>query len=424
LVLVGAESGGDVGHELSHGALDTLLEGGLFNKWTNRNRREAGDVTSIASNVITVVAGNVFNVDDLVYLEGFGDANDEVVFPAIITTNGTTITAASGLVDNGAAPTTAKVINVGVQGAAGDIDSTLGPNTLTSTLLDFTTLGLLAGDWIKIGGALTANQLPTPANNGWARVSAIATGVLSFDIVPTGWAADASTTENVWLFFGDRVRNGVTELHYSLEEAFNDHSPITYEYYNGQRVNTLSLNLASQSIVAASVGFMGFGASVTNTRIVGASTLPAPARSVLNTSSNIGRIGRGVDGEITGPNFVLDATIDITNNMRRRNAVGSIGATGIGAGEFTVTGTINTYFGNKDLLDDVLNNTERSLDLRFTDAAKKTILIDLPRLKYSSGFPAVPGKNQDVLINLGFQSILETATNLYTMQVQRFHKTQ
>ncbi len=423
LILVGAESGGDAGHELSHGALDTILEGALFNVWTNRNRRESGNVTSISSNVITVASGSAFAVDDLIYLEGFGDLNDEVVFPAVATTNATNVTAASGLTDNGSAPSTAKLINTGVQGAAGDIDSTTSPDTITSTILDFTTLGLLVGDWIKIGGPLTANQLPTPANNDWVRISAIAANVLTFDIVPTGWAADASTTELVWLRFGDRLRNDVVEKHYSLEQVFNDHSPLTYQYYTGQRVNTFNIALASQSIVTATAGFMGFGASVGNTRFAGATDIVAPARSVFNTSSNVGRIGRGVDGPIGTPSFILDGAIDINNNLRRQNAIGNLGSIGIGAGEFSVTGNINLYFEDKSYLEDVLNNTERSLDIRFTDGANKTILIDMPRLKYSSGFPAVPGKNQEVLINLGFQSILESANSLYTMQIQRFHKT-
>jgi hypothetical protein len=424
LILVGAEAGGDVGHELSHGALDTIIEGAMFNDWTERNNRKDGDVTSIASNVITVVAGTTFNVDDLIYLEGFGDANDEVVFPAILTTNTTTITAASGLTDNGSAPSTARVWNVGVQGATGDIDSAISPNRLTSTLLDFQTLGLLVGDWIKIGGTLAANQLPTPANNDWCRVSAIGATSLEFDIVPAGWTADVSTTENVWLFFGDRIRNGVVNKYYSLEQTFQDHSPNTFQYFTGMRPNTLNFTIGTQSIVTASASFLGFGATAVETRFAGSTDIAAPGNSVLNSSSNVGRIGRGVSGEITGPNFILDATLNINNNMRRQNAVGNLGSIGIGGGEFNVTGTINAYFGNKDLLDDVLLNTERSLDMRFTDALNKVVVFDMPRLKYSSGFPAVPGKNQDVLINLGFQGILESANDLYTLQIQRFHKVQ
>lgn len=421
LILVGAEAGGDVGHELSYGALDLILEAAMAQAWTTQNKREGAQITGIASNVITVATGDAFAVNDLILLEGFGDANDGVVFPAITTTNATTITAASGLTDNGSPPSTARVYKIGVQGATGDIDAAASPNRLTSTALNFTLLGLLVGDWIKVGGPLAANQLPAAGSNGWCRVSAIAAGALTFDVVPTGFGASASTTENVWLYLGDRVRNGTTKLFHSLERRYLDHSPVTYEYFVGMLVNSLALTLGTQAIVTAVANFAGFSSSVGNTRFAGATDVAAPANSVMNTSSNVGRIGRGSSGVVTGPNYVLDAAFTINNNSRRQNAVGSLGSVGIGVGECTVTGTLNAYFGDKSLLEDVLNNTARSLDIRVQDNAGKVLVFDMPRLKYSQGAPAVPGKNQDVVIPLAFQSILDN-TGLYTIQAQRFHK--
>lgn len=425
LILTDAEAGGEVTMELSHGAEDTLLEGAMFSEWVERNNRQGSDITNITTNVITVASGDAWAVDDLVYLEGFGDANDEIVFPAVVTSNATTITAASGLTDNASPPATARVWNVGVQGAAGDIDSQTGPNALTSTVLDFTTLGLLVGDWIKIGGTLAANQLPTAANNDWVRISAIAANLLTFDIVPTGWTADASTTENVWLFFADRLRNGVLKQSYSLEEQFQDHSPITYQYYTGMHMDTFNISLPSAAIMTVSANFQGFASTVDTTRFAGATDVAAPDNDVFNTSSNVGRIGRGTDGPFTTlDGCVLDATINLSNNLRRQLCIGTLGAIGIGAGSFVVTGNTNAYFENKNYLDDVLNNTERSLDIRIQDSLNKVMLFDMPRLKYSEGSPTVPGGNQDVLINLNFQSLLESANELYTLQIQRFHKVQ
>lgn len=424
LILVGAEAGGDTNHELSYGALDTILRGLMFNPWTERNNRKGSDVTDITSQVITVVSGTAFAVDDLIYLEGFGDANDEIVFPAIATSNATTITAASGLTDNATPGAGACVRNVGVQGATGDIDSATGPNRFTSTILDFTTLGLLVGDWIKAGGALAANQFPTAANNGWYKISAISANSLEFSVVPTGFTADASTTENIWLFFSDRIRNGTQKFFYSIEESFNDHTPVSYQYFTGMRPNIFNLNISSQSIITTSNTWIGFNANPTTTRFAGSTDIAAPQNTVFNTSSNIGRIGRGSDGPIVGPNYILDSTFVFNNNMRRQNAVGNLGSIGIGDGEFGVTGTINTYFGNLDIYNDVIGNTPRAFDIRVKDALDKVMIFDAPRMKLSGGNPTVPGKNQDVLMEVGFQAVLDTVTQLYTLQIQRFHKTQ
>jgi hypothetical protein len=117
----------------------------------------------------------------------------------------------------------------------------------------------------------------------------------------------------------------------------------------------------------------------------------------------------------------MSATIEIANNLRLQNAVGSLGAVGTGNGEFTLTGTLVTYFGDKSVLDKVLANSPTSFDTRVGRASgnKETILFDLPRLKFSSGAPAVQGKNADVMIEGNYQAVMDPVLG-YTMSVQRF----
>ena len=134
----------------------------------------------------------------------------------------------------------------------------------------------------------------------------------------------------------------------------------------------------------------------------------------LNTSSNVGRIGYN-GSTITGPNFVLNASFNINNNLRAQKVVGNIGAVGIGNGEFTVTGQLQTYFGDASVYNQILNNTLTSFDMRLgrDDGNRETLLFDFPSIKLSSGAPAVPGKNQDVTIQAGFQAFMH-ATLGYT----------
>lgn len=425
LILVGIESGGDAGFELSASALDTIMEGAMLTSWVRRNNRTGSDVTSISSNVITVNSGTAFAVGDLIALNGFGDANDDFIFAAVATTDATTITAASGLTDNASPAASAEVRNVGVEGATGDIETAVSPNSLTSTALDFTTLGLTIGQWIKIGGTAASNKFATSAVNDWVRISAISANEIQLDVVPSGWGADNGSGQDIWLFFGDYLTNGSTLTQYTLEREFSDIT--VYEYFTGQAVNTLNFSLSQQSIVTATAGFLGFDASIGTSRFAGATTVAAPTETPVNTSSNIGRIARS-GTPISGANFVLEAAMNLANNLRRQNAVGQIGAIGVGVGEFAVTGTLNTYFDNKDLIDDVINNTETSLDFRFEGSTsisttKRAVLFDMPSVKYTSGAPAVPGKNQDTLQNLGYQAIRNPVLD-YTLLIQQFHGVQ
>jgi hypothetical protein len=122
--------------------------------------------------------------------------------------------------------------------------------------------------------------------------------------------------------------------------------------------------------------------------------------------------------DAAGLNFVLEATIEMNNNLRRQPAVGVFGASGIGLGEFSVTGTLSTYFDNDEILQVILANDETTLDLITQGGDGRSMIFDLPRIKFSGGAPDVPGKNQDVTIPGTYQAILEPTLG-YTMSVQR-----
>lgn len=89
-----------------------------------------------------------------------------------------------------------------------------------------------------------------------------------------------------------------------------------------------------------------------------------------------------------------------------------------------VTGNANCYFESLSYLQDVLANTERSFDMRVQDANGKAMIFWMPRTKYSAGSAPVPSQNADIFINLEFQALLESVNDLYTIQIQRFHKFQ
>jgi hypothetical protein len=293
---------------------------------------------------------------------------------------------------------------------------------LTSTTLDFTTLGISIGEWVKVGDGdhTTCAFTGTVANNGFCRVSGVATHKLSFDRVPTGWTADAGTGITLRVFTGDFLINGTTKRSNTIERQYLDHSPVDYEYLTGMTLNTLAVTGKAQSIATYTKSYIGKSGSITSTRAAGATDIAAPTYGVLNTSTNVGRIG--FDGStITGPNFVLSADFTINNNLRAQLAVGSIGAVGIGNGEFGVTGTLETYFGDASIYNKVVNNTLTSFDMRVgrSDGNRESYVFDFPSIKLGSGSPSVSGKNADVTISSAFTAFMD-ATKLYTMSTGRF----
>lgn len=428
--LVGQQAGGDIGFEMSPDALDETWEAALWSAWINKPVKfnavadtEIKDIGTVADTYEVDADGATYVTGHLVRAEGNLDTENNQRFRVLSSTATTVVGTSLGLVADTAPQVGSRLRVVGFEGAADDIDAAITPNRLTSTLLDFTTLGLVVGEWIKIGGSAAGQKFTDPNLSGWARISAIAAGVLTFDIVPTGWAAEASSggkTLQCWI--GDYIRNGVVENTYALERQFQDHSPITFEYFNQMTLGVLALTVTAQSILTGSSTWLGTKSNMTETRFVGSTDVAAPTEDVMNSSSHVVKIGEN-GAEVAGPNFVLAFGININNQLRGQPAVGQVGLADIGAGEADITGVMTTYFGNKDLAEKVINNTATDTHMVLENGILlKAIVMDLPRVKFIAGAPSVPGKNNDVTVPLEFGANKHETLG-YTMHVQRHHET-
>lgn len=439
LILVGAEAGGDTGIELSYGAFDDLIEGALFALYTNTvTKTGTGEITGFGAGTIDVDVGGDFIVGQAIRLEKLltGDVGAgvyEITNIAVNTLTVNPLTADTNAVagtETADADTTLQVTGFIAQ-SNGDISVTVGGGDAVfqfpAGALDDafgTGVPMAIGQWVKFNGFATAG------NNVWVRAREIdlAADTLTTE-AQTGMATDAAAAEQVEAFYGSRIENGagaVSANQYAVERRFEDHSPITRELFLGMAINNFALTLSPQAIAVGSLTWFGFNSAVSDD--AGGSyadlyaALPndvvAEANDVYNTSSDIGRLGRGVDPiDSAGVNFVLEATIEINNNLRRQPAVGVFGAAGIGVGELSVTGTLSTYFDNDEILQIILQNQETTLDLITQGGDGRSIVFDLPRIKFSGGAPDVPGKNADVTIPGTYQAIL-SETFGYTISTQ------
>lgn len=411
LFLVGEESSGDISGELQGLAYDKLIEGAFYNSITKseevENETVGGSVTidssAVDGSVVVSSGGDNFAADDIVRLSGFSnnENNQQFVVTSSTTTN---IDGASGTVTEASSPVGARVKKVGVKGAAGDIVAATGPNSLTSTSLDFTTLGLTEGMWLKLGGSASANQFDTAANNDFVRILSISANQLTFDIVPTGWSADTASGKEIYIFIPDYVRNGTTQFSHSIEQSYLDIG--RHQKFTGMVVGSMSLSMDSQSIIGTTFTFTGKRGEYDTSGFSGATYFRRQSRTALNTSSNVGKFAEG-GTEISGTNLVTSASVDITNNLRARTAVGSLGATSIGAGTSDITGSLSTYFDTEDLLNKVISNTDTSMQFSLKDNGGAVTFLDLPRMKFSSGSTSISGRNDDVMAELEFQALAD-----------------
>ena len=278
-----------------------------------------------------------------------------------------------------------------------------GGTTLAGTGI---TSGVTVGGVVKVENATETVIAPVTG----------VTGSTSITISASTTSAGATSGTTVTLL--PSISNGTTQSSYTMERTYrtDEGSDEFYEYLRGMVPGTFSMSASASSIVEASFGFTGKTQKF-EAQLGGSLTRPtAGAFSVYNAASNVATIAIG--GEPMGDNFVMEASIEIENNLRERNALGTLGAISIGAGEFSVTGSLNTYFNNSDLIAKVIDNSETSLTLAF-NSGDESIMFFLPRVKFSEGTPDVSGKNEDVMASISFQALRDNTLPNHTLTIAK-----
>ncbi len=429
-ILTKIDAAGPLGIEASFSAHDDEIEAALQGTWANNpsitvvtTDTEISDVSTTTLTTNTGL-GTPFKAGMLCYTFGFNTSANNGLLARVASSGSTSIVfpAATFTAESNPIQVGAGVRVVGFQGASGDITAT--STGLASTSLDFTTLGLNAGQWVKIGGDAAGNQFATAALNSYARISgaagAIAAHALTFDILPTGWTTDAGTGKTVEVFMGDFVKNGTTQRGFTYEGQQQDLTSPSFEYFPGQQVDGLSYALKAGAVVTGTINLIGQGLpSPLTTRASGATDIAAPTFPVLNAANNIGRLM--MNGTVvSSPSYMMELGLDIKNNLAGQGALNSLTPVGIRDGEVSVSGPISQYFGDLTSLNAVLNDTDTSIMFRMgrLDGNRESLMFDVPAVKLTGTAP-VSGKNQDRMFT-GSYAAKKHATLGFTVSCSRF----
>jgi hypothetical protein len=228
-VTVDLDAVGGFSVDLTQTNIQELLQGFFFASL--RKKGEAKNATGIATMTIAVDAATdkftvggsggpadlqtVFQVGDMVLTAGFTAAANNGLFKVVtVAAAYITVCAADGAntavtTVNENAGSGRSIVRVGFETSIGDLDVDDAGDlpVLTSTALDFTTLDLVPGEFIYLGGDVTATKFTTAANNGFARVRSIAANILTLDKAQATMVTEANTTKLVQIFIGRCLKN-------------------------------------------------------------------------------------------------------------------------------------------------------------------------------------------------------------------------
>lgn len=367
-----------------------------------------------------------FLVGSLIKGRGFSNlANNALNVVTAITAN-VSVEVATGLLVTEAGAATKSITVVGHQGAIGDIDVDASGSlpAITSTLLNFTTLGLIPGEWIYIGGDLATERFTNAVNNGFKRIRTITANRIEFDKSGSAMVTEANTTATVRLFFGRVLKNelgsSIVSRTYQLERTLgapDDSFPtqIQSEYVIGAAPGEVTFNIPTANKLTLDLSFVAQSVEQ-RTGVTGVKSGNRPAlveADAFNTSSDFSRIrmAQVVPGQAAPTPlfaFLTDLTISINNNLTPLKAVGFLGSFGISAGTFTVGGQLTAYFANVTAVQAVNDNADVTLDIAIYKA-NAGLVLDLPLISLGNGKPQV---EQDQPITLPLSMDAATAAKI------------
>ncbi len=432
-VVTDLDASGGFEADLTQSNLQDILQGFFFADLRPKGE-EVPTAATGTTDLFATASTTGFLVGSLVRSTGWAEAGNnfnEAVVTAVVSDT-TVEVLAETLVTQGSPPAGVNLVVVGHEGASADIDVDAASTfpALTSSILDFTTLGLIPGEWIFIGGDPATSDFVNAANNGPKRIRTIAANRLEFDKSNLAMITETGTSILLRMYFGRVLKNELGSLiqrrTYQLERqlgAPDDASPaqIQAEYIIGAVPSEATFTIPSANKLTTSLSFIGADSET----IDGPTSLKTGTRPSLveadafNTSSDFSRIrlAQHTDGtEAPTPLFAFaqELTITINNNVSPNKAVGTLGAFEVTAGTFQVGGSLTAYFADVDAITAVRNNVDITLDLFMVKGAageKQGIVFDLPLITLGDGRPNV---EQDQAITLPLNMDAATAAKIDT----------
>jgi hypothetical protein len=440
IILVGNEPGGTIPTELSFDTLDDLIEGVMMSTWENYpeivNTASDTEITGVVASseqftFLTGAGSATFLVDSLFIASGFTDAEGEINgLHHVVAKDASSLTVQTNFTeDETAPPAGARIKMIGIAFNVGDCAIT-GSFTLVNSLTTLTDFNLDPGDWVKLGGPLAVNQFATATNNVWCRVATVTATTITFDIVMNAAGVletDTGEDKDIQLFIGDKIINGTTQQPFTFEMKSQTYSGYAYRRFHGALIDRMRFNIRNSEIVGVDVTFVaGQFPTVAAAILSGATYLNQNDNDIMAASSDLGSIGRG-STEITDFDYVTEVNIEIMNNVVRKPAAFNFDSIGMRLGEFSIGGTIRTYYESIAQENIMRADQSTNYNVYFVDEGSSVdglhnrhLLIDLPQVKYSDGRAEASGKNDDVTIPLSIRGF-RNPTLGYTMKIQRFH---
>lgn len=389
-VISDIESGAEFTTDLTFDVVRKLFPAFLYSSWHGLNDLP---VTAVASDGFSVAGGGALDEGLLVYVRNCRHSvNNGLKHVGSGSTATKIVVTESGLVTE-TAPNTAEISVCGVEGATGDIQIS-SDGEITSTILDFTTLGLRVGQMIYVGGKEDANKFATATNIGFARVVSITEHMLEIDKTEDPFTVDAGTGKKIQLFFGANTyvkpesEGGALKKTYTIEAEFQDEisqDNSGYRYVSGNLPNQVVINIPLTDKCTLDWSFTGKTARADSpTKIFSTTVEPLTRTAAVNSSTSVPRLllKSGLSGTLA--TYLENLTITINNNATNTRAVGVFGAVFANPGNLAIELSGSAYLDSPNIAKAIFENESVSLDIAFCNS-DGCMYVEMPQATLGDG---------------------------------------
>jgi len=214
------------------------------------------------------------------------------------------------------------------------------------------------------------------------------------------WAPGAGDTEV--------LTNGTTLATYTIQKHFQDMDVPQFHNYRGCAIEGMSLKMEIGKIVEGSFTIMSFGLDTTTgvaTSQIAGATFPA-----VSTTTPMNAVTNLQDFTIDGVPYsgcISSLALQIKNNIRAIQCLGSLAPTNMKLGTIEVTGDMEFYFNEGANFQKFVQGTEFDFSFALQDAAGNKYTFVLDRCKFETGEVVAGGKNSDVMFSAKWRGLYD-----------------
>ena len=405
--------------DLTYSSFNNFAQGAFYSVWKAQSEFTPTDVTATG---FTVGAAGDLADGILFFTRGYSDPLNNGLFVSALSTT-LEIKPSGGVVE--AVPAlSARLDVVGVQGAAGDIEMDISGN-LTSTILDFTTLGIKVGQSIFIGGSTAITQFDNALYTGLARVRSVAAGLITLD--KRDWvigAADSGGVQTIQIFIGSFIRNVAQDHADFLEESYTFEADIDgategkiYEYPEGSKLNTMTLDFPLTDKAGLGLDFIGTDTpDPVNIQATG-NRLNTYEAAAFGTTSDFARLSLKDSGLSDYSTTFKSLSIEINRQVSAEKTIGKLGANDMNIGTLMITGSSSVIYNDSNIVKAARGNETTTLDFAVINS-DGCLHFDIPAMKFENVNKSFP-VNESVLLDVAIKTFKDNFFG-YVMSVTKY----